>query len=100
MGHAVAQLFETLRYKPDVRCFDSRWRHWIFFHLESFFRPHYGPGIDSASGRNEYQEYFPRSTGGQCVRLTPLPPIVLNILEPSGPIIGFIFRKDYTHTAN
>jgi len=22
------------------------------------FRPHYGPGIDSASGRNEYQEYF------------------------------------------
>jgi len=22
------------------------------------FRPHYGPGIDSASNRNEYQEYF------------------------------------------
>jgi len=22
------------------------------------FRPHYGPGIDSASKRNEYQEYF------------------------------------------
>jgi hypothetical protein len=22
------------------------------------FRPHYGPGIDSASNRSEYQEYF------------------------------------------
>jgi len=22
------------------------------------FRPHYGPGVDSASDRNEYQEYF------------------------------------------
>jgi len=21
-------------------------------------RPHYGPGVDSASNRNEYQEYF------------------------------------------
>jgi hypothetical protein len=23
-----------------------------------YFRSHYGPGIDSASNRNEYQEYF------------------------------------------
>jgi len=23
-----------------------------------FFRPHYGPGVDSASNINEYQEYF------------------------------------------
>jgi hypothetical protein len=22
------------------------------------FRPHYGPGVDSASNRNEYQKYF------------------------------------------
>jgi len=22
------------------------------------FRPHYGPGVDSASNKNEYQEYF------------------------------------------
>jgi len=22
------------------------------------FRPHYGPGFDSASNKNEYQEYF------------------------------------------
>jgi hypothetical protein len=29
-GHAVAQLVEALRYKPDGRVFDSRWRHWNF----------------------------------------------------------------------
>jgi len=23
-----------------------------------FFRSHYGPGVDSASNRNEYQEHF------------------------------------------
>jgi len=57
MGHAVAQLVETLPYKPEGCGFDSRWCHWIFSFTSSF-RPHYGPGIDSASNRNEYQEYF------------------------------------------
>jgi len=28
------------------------------FHWQSF-RPHCGPGVDSASNSNEYQEYFP-----------------------------------------
>jgi hypothetical protein len=39
---------ESLRYKLEGRGFDSRWCHWIFFIY----------GIDSASNRNEYQEYF------------------------------------------
>jgi len=25
--------------------------------LTQSFQPHYGPGVDSASNRNEYQEY-------------------------------------------
>jgi len=29
----------------------------FFIDLKSF-RSHYGPGVDSASNRNEYQEYF------------------------------------------
>ena len=29
-----------------------------FFIDIKFFRPHYGPGVDSASNRHEYQEYF------------------------------------------
>jgi len=30
MVHAVAQLVEALRYKPEGRGFDSRWSHWNF----------------------------------------------------------------------
>ena len=29
-----------------------------FFIDVKFFRSHYGPGVDSASNRNEYQEFF------------------------------------------
>ena len=29
-----------------------------FFIYTKPFRSHYGPGVDSASNRNEYQEYF------------------------------------------
>jgi hypothetical protein len=53
----VAQLVEALRYKTECRRFDSRWCHWNFSLTESF-RPHYGPRVDSASNRNEYQEYI------------------------------------------
>ena len=33
-----------------------------------------GPGVDSASNRREYQEYFLGGKGGRCVGLTTLPP--------------------------
>jgi len=49
--HAVGQLVEELRYKPEGHGFD-----WNI--LMTSFRPHCGPGIDSSSNRNEYQEYF------------------------------------------
>jgi hypothetical protein len=29
-----------------------------FFIDIKYFRSHYGPGVDAASNRNEYQEYF------------------------------------------
>jgi hypothetical protein len=45
MGHAVAQLVEALRYKPENRGFDSRWCYWNFSLTQSF-RPHYRPGVD------------------------------------------------------
>jgi len=48
-GHAVTQIVEALRYKPEGRGFDSRWQT---------FRPQYGPGVDSVSNRSEYQEYL------------------------------------------
>jgi hypothetical protein len=39
-------------------------------------QPHYGPGVDSASNRNEYQESSWGVKGGRRVRLTTLPPSV------------------------
>jgi hypothetical protein len=37
------------------------------------FPPHYGPGVDSASNRNEYQEYFLGGKGGRYVGQTAVP---------------------------
>ena len=48
---------KALRYKPAGRGFDSRWCHWNFSVTQSFLL-HYGPGVDSASNRNDYQVYF------------------------------------------
>jgi hypothetical protein len=67
MGYVVVQLVEALRYKQIDRGFDSRC-HWNSS-LTSF-QPHYGPVVDSASNRNEYQEYFLWGKGGWCVGLT------------------------------
>ena len=61
-----------------------------FMDIKSF-RSHYGPGVDSASNRNEY---FSGDKDGRCVRLTTLPPSCavvtksgnLNCLEPSGTL--------------
>ena len=42
------------------------------FHSHNPSRPHYGPGVDSVSNINEYQEYFLGGKGGRCVGLTTL----------------------------
>jgi hypothetical protein len=91
MGHAVTQLVEALRYKPEGRGFDSRWCH-CNFSLTSF-RPHCGPGVDSVSNRNEYQEYFLGGKGGRCVGLTTLPSSCADCLDiwepqPTGTLRG------------
>jgi len=53
----VAHLVKALQYKPEGRGFDSQWCNWNFS-LTLSFRPYYGPGVGSASNRNEYQERF------------------------------------------
>ena len=51
-----------------IRCCATNWKvagsipagvTGFFIDIKSF-RSHYGPGVDSASNRNEYQEYFLR----------------------------------------
>jgi hypothetical protein len=73
--HAVVQLVEALLYKLEGSGFDSWWCHC-------------GPGVCSASNRNEYQEYFLEGKGGRCVGLTTLPHSCadcLEIWEPQPP---------------
>jgi len=68
------------RYKSEGRGFDSRWCHWNCS-LTWSLRPQYGPGVDSASNRNEYQEYFLGGKGGRCVRLTTFALLCADCLE-------------------
>jgi hypothetical protein len=56
-GPRSGTVIGALRYKREGHGIDSRWCHWNFS-LTKSFRLHYGPGVESASNRNEYQEYF------------------------------------------
>jgi hypothetical protein len=59
------------------------------------FRSHYGPGVNSASNRNEYRESFLGGKGGRCVGLTTLPPLCADCLKtweprPPGALRAFL----------
>jgi len=45
-------------YKSEGRWFEPSWVSLEIFSDIKPLRSHYGPGVDSASNRNEYQEYF------------------------------------------
>jgi len=77
LGHAVAHLVETLHYIREGRGFDCRWCHWDI-PLTSL-RPRYGPGVDSAPHRNEYQGYFLGGIGAWCVGLTTFPAFICRL---------------------
>jgi hypothetical protein len=55
-----------------------------FFQFTLSFQPHYGPGVDSASNRYEYQESSWWVKSGRRVRLTALPPSVSRKSENVG----------------
>ena len=57
MGARGGVVAKALPYKSACRGFDSPLCHWNFSLTYSFWS-HYGPGVDSASKRNDYQFYF------------------------------------------
>jgi hypothetical protein len=63
MGHAMAQLVEAVRYKPNL------WVRFPSMSLDFLFDiilpDASGPGVNSASDRNEYEEYFLGGNGGR-----------------------------------
>jgi len=44
-----------------------------------------GPGVNSISNRNKYQEYFLKGKGSRCIGLTTLPPSCAEHLEVTEP---------------
>jgi len=66
----VSTVVKVMCYNSEGRWFDPSWCHLEFFVDIKSFRSHYGPGVDSASNRNEYQEYLLGGKSGRCVRLT------------------------------
>jgi hypothetical protein len=53
--------------------------------LTQFFRSHYGPGVNSASNKNEYQECFLGGKDGRRVGLSTLPHSCAGCLETWEP---------------
>jgi len=51
------------------------------FFIDIILLPHYGPGVDSVTNRNEYQEYFLGGKGSRCMELTTLLPSCAKCLE-------------------
>ena len=86
------------------RGFDSWWCHWNFSFTKAF-RSKYGPGVDAASNRNEYQEYLLREQRRPPLRadnLVTFMPDFLGILvasvsaSPKGlyrPVMGCLYLR-------
>ena len=91
----------------------TRWHSWLRYCTTSrrlrvrfpmgSFRAHYGPGVDPASNRNEYQGNLLGDKGCRCVGLTTLPSSCADVVEiwtpqPPGAIrvcftVGYIIQK-------
>ena len=57
MGTAVAQWLRCCATNRKVAGSNPTGVSGVLIDIKSF-RSHYGPGVDSASNRNEYQKYF------------------------------------------
>jgi len=58
VGDRGSTVVKVLCYKSEDRWLESQLVSLEFFIDIKSFRSHYGPGVNSASNRNEYQEHF------------------------------------------
>ena len=81
LGYAVPQL--RLRHRATRRKVAGSIQDGVIgiFHWHNPSGRTMALGVDSASNRNEYQEYFLMDKGGRCVGLTTLPPSCADCLE-------------------
>jgi hypothetical protein len=75
----IAQLVEAQGYRLE-----GNGVRFLIGSLTSCFWSLYGPGVDSASNRNEYQGSSLRGKGSQCVGHTALPPLCAACLKILG----------------
>jgi hypothetical protein len=68
-----SDMVEAMCYKPECFVLNSRSR--LGFLIDIILL------VNSASNRNEYQEYFLQVKGGQCIELTTLPPLYAKCLK-------------------
>ena len=106
MGTAVAQWLRYYATNRKVVVSIPACVSGFFIDIKSF-RSHYGPGVDTASNRNEHQDYSLGAKSGRCIRLTTLPPScavvtnlgALNSWNPLGlsrPVMGLLYLL-YVH---
>ena len=95
MGDRGSTVVKVLYYNSEGRWFDPSG----FLNDIKSLRPHCGPGVDSASNRNGYQEYFLWGKGGRCVPYHHPVPLSRNLgtltswnpLGHSRPVTGLIY---------
>jgi len=102
----LSTVFKYIMWYP--KCAGTRWRSAtirttrIRFPMGSLENFHWldpsGPGFDSRSNWNEYQVYFLGGKGGQCVRVTTLPPSCADYLEILGSSTSWSSNDRFTFT--
>ena len=94
VGHAVAQLVQAMRYKPECRGFDFRFCRWNF-PLPQSFQPHYislGSTQPLTEVSTRYITWGVKAAGRRADRSYYLHVSIvldsarLKLLEPSGPV--------------
>jgi hypothetical protein len=90
LGYVVGQLVEELQYKPEGRGFVSLCGHWDFF--DDLILPRRAVAVGSTQPLRKMSiSLGVKAVGAGCHRVSIVKnPGTLNLLQPEGPIQGFL----------